>query len=236
LAKNAVRICVAYDGMEQFFPADKIRLTGNPVRQDLLHLSGKQAEAREALQLDPAKKTIYLTGGSLGARTLNEAMTTAKNILEEHLNIQVLWQCGRFYHEQFKESDTAQLSNVQLVPFVERVDLAYAAADLIIARAGALTISELCIVGKPVILVPSPNVAEDHQTKNALALSQVGAARLVRDVDAAEKLLSEAMLVLENEALAFSMGECIRSLARPNAAHIIADTIVDIISNPSTTR
>jgi UDP-N-acetylglucosamine--N-acetylmuramyl-(pentapeptide) pyrophosphoryl-undecaprenol N-acetylglucosamine transferase len=234
LAKHAARICVAYDGMDQYFPPEKIRLTGNPVRQDLLDLSGKFSEARQALKLDPAKKTVYLTGGSLGARTLNEAMAAAQKILAGRQDIQVLWQCGRFYLEQYKECDTAQLPNVQLVPFVERVDLAYAAADLIIARAGALTISELCIVGKPVILVPSPNVAEDHQTKNALALSQVGAARLIRDVEAIEKLLPETLLVLENEALAFSLSECIGALARPNAARIIADNVLELITNSKT--
>jgi UDP-N-acetylglucosamine--N-acetylmuramyl-(pentapeptide) pyrophosphoryl-undecaprenol N-acetylglucosamine transferase len=230
LAKQAACICVAYDGMERFFPADKIRLTGNPVRQDLTNLVGGQADARAAFGLDPTKKTIYLTGGSMGARTLNEAMAAAHNLLRIRPDTQVLWQCGRFYHAKYQTCDTAQLPNVRLVPFVDRVDQAYAAADVIIARAGALTISELCIVGKPVVLTPSPNVAEDHQTKNALALTQVGAARIVRDAEAVEKLLPEALLVLENEALAFAMSECIRSLARPNAAGIIADIVLNLLA------
>ncbi len=230
LAKQAACICVAYDGMERFFPADKIRLTGNPVRQDLTRLAGMQADARAAFGLDPTKKTIYLTGGSMGARTLNEAMAAAHNLLQIRPDTQVLWQCGRFYVAKYQNCDTARLSNVRLVPFVDRVDQAYAAADVVIARAGALTISELCIVGKPVVLTPSPNVAEDHQTKNALALTQVGAARIVRDAEAVEKLLPEALLVLENEALAFAMSESIRSLARPNAAGIIADIVLDLLA------
>ena len=230
LAKQAACICVAYDGMERFFPADKIRLTGNPVRQDLTRLAGMQADARAAFGLDPTKKTIYLTGGSMGARTLNEAMAAAHNLLQIRPDTQVLWQCGRFYLAKYQNCDTARLSNVRLVPFVDRVDQAYAAADVVIARAGALTISELCIVGKPVVLTPSPNVAEDHQTKNALALTQVGAARIVRDAEAVEKLLPEALLVLENEALAFAMSESIRSLARPNAAGIIADIVLDLLA------
>lgn len=230
LAKQAACICVAYDGMERFFPADKIRLTGNPVRQDLTRLAGMQADARAAFGLDPTKKTIYLTGGSMGARTLNEAMAAAHNLLQIRPDTQVLWQCGRFYVAKYQNCDTARLPNVRLVPFVDRVDQAYAAADVVIARAGALTISELCIVGKPVVLTPSPNVAEDHQTKNALALTQVGAARIVRDAEAVEKLLPEALLVLENEALAFAMSESIRSLARPNAAGIIADIVLDLLA------
>lgn len=234
LAQKAACICVAYDGMERFFPADKIRLTGNPVRQDLMNLAGAQADARAAFGLEPTKKTIYLTGGSMGARTLNEAMAAAHNLLQIRPDTQVLWQCGRFYLAKYQNCDTALLPNVRLVPFVDRVDQAYAAADVIIARAGALTISELCIVGKPVVLTPSPNVAEDHQTKNALALSQVGAARIVRDAEAVGKLLPEALLVLENEALAFAMSESIRSLARPNSAGIIADIVLDLLAKHQT--
>lgn len=229
LAKRASKICVAYEGLEEWFPAEKIIHTGNPVRQDIVNVGSKRPEAIRHFNLDPNRRTIYVTGGSLGARTLNEAIIAAKDQLAEPGAPNVIWQCGRFYHEMVKENEVAQLPNVHLLPFVDRADLAYAAADVVIARAGALTISELCIVGVPTILVPSPNVSEDHQTKNALALSQIGAARIVRDVDASEKLIPEAMLILNNEGLAFSLGENIRPLGKPNAAKAIADTALDLI-------
>lgn len=234
LAKNAARICVAYDGMEAYFPAGKVIFTGNPVRQDILSLSGKREEAIRYFGLDPAKKTLFLTGGSLGARTLNQAMEAGHALLAAQTDIQALWQCGRFYFEQFQLCETARLPQVRILPFVDRVDLAYAAADVIVSRAGALSISELCLVGKPAVLVPSPNVAEDHQTKNALSLSQIGAARLVRDADAVEKLLPEVLLTLENEALAFSLSESIRPLGKPDAAQAIArEALACITINPN---
>lgn len=222
LGKKAARVCVAYDHMEQFFPPDKIVFTGNPVRSDIVSLKGKRAEAQQYYKLDPDKKTIAVIGGSLGARSLNEAMHKNAKLLANDSNIQVLWQCGKFYELIYTESDTAQLPNVQCMAFIDRMDLLYAAADVVIARAGALTISELCLVGKPVVLVPSPNVAEDHQTKNALALVEKGAARLIRDVDAKDRMLQDALLILENEALAFSLSESIRQMGRPNAAETIA--------------
>ena len=228
LAKSAVRICVAYDGMEKWFQADKINLSGNPVRQDILHLSEKKNEGLKYFGLDPKRDTIYLTGGSLGAKTLNDAVVEAEQLLSAPGAPNLIWQCGRYYHEMYKDSSVAALPNVHLLPFVDRADLAYAAADLVIARAGALTISELCIVGLPSILVPSPNVAEDHQTKNALALSQIGAARIVRDVDAVEKLIPEALMILENDALSFALGESIRPLGKPNAAKVIAQEAINI--------
>ena len=222
LGKSAEKICVAYDNMDAFFPADRIAFTGNPVRSDILDLSGKREEALSYYGLDPEKKTIVIIGGSLGARTLNQAMAENKAFFEKYDGIQVLWQCGKFYELQYAECDTALLPNVHLRAFIDRMDLLYAAADVVISRAGALSISELCLVAKPAILVPSPNVAEDHQTKNALALVEKGAARLVRDAEATEKMLQEALLILENEALAFSLSESIRSLGRPNAAEAIA--------------
>ncbi len=228
LAKRAGAVCVAYDGMEQWFPADKLVFTGNPVRQDIVDLNGKHEEGLAHFGLQKGVKTILITGGSLGARTLNEAMAEATGLLADS-PVQVLWQCGRFYIGQFENSDTAQLPNVHILPFIDRVDLAYAASDVIIARAGALTISELCLVGKPSILIPSPNVAEDHQTKNALSLVEKGAARLVRDVDAIEKMIPEALLVLQNEALAFNLSESIRPLGRPNAAETIAQEALKLI-------
>lgn len=228
LGKRASTICVAYDYMEQFFPAEKIVFTGNPVRSDILNLEGKHQEGVKHYDLDPAKKTVAVIGGSLGARTLNEAMRDNTKFLEKYDGIQVLWQCGKFYEYEFKESSTAKLPNVQLRTFIDRMDLLYAAADVVISRAGALTISELCLVGKPAVLVPSPNVAEDHQTKNALALVEKGAARIIRDAEANERMLQEALLILENEALAFSLGESIRQLGRPNAAEAIAREVIKL--------
>ncbi|MCB9354780.1 MAG: undecaprenyldiphospho-muramoylpentapeptide beta-N-acetylglucosaminyltransferase [Lewinellaceae bacterium] len=228
LGKKAAEVCVAYDHMEQFFPAEKIVFTGNPVRQDILDLERKRAEAIEHYGLDPAKKTIAVVGGSLGARTLNNAMRDNTALLAEHPNLQVLWQCGKFYEYEFTNCDTALLPQVQVMAFVDRMDLMYAAADVVISRAGALTISELCLVSKPAVLVPSPNVAEDHQTKNALALVEKGAARLVRDAEAGEKMLQEALLILENDALAFGLGESIHQLGRPNAAEQIAREVLKL--------
>lgn len=233
LARRTASVCVAYDGMEQWFPAGKLHFTGNPVRQDILDLKGKNEEARTHFGLENNRKTILITGGSLGARTLNEAMREAEALLRRRTDVQVLWQSGRYYIDQFSNCATAKLPNVKIMPFIDRVDLAYAAADVIIARAGALTISELCLVGKPVVLVPSPNVAEDHQTKNALSLVEKGAARLVRDADAIEKMLPEALLVLDNEALGFGLSESIRPLGRPKAAETIAQEALRLIASSS---
>jgi UDP-N-acetylglucosamine--N-acetylmuramyl-(pentapeptide) pyrophosphoryl-undecaprenol N-acetylglucosamine transferase len=222
LGKKAARVCVAYDHMEQFFPQEKIVFTGNPVRSDIRHLEGKREEGLKYYDLDPEKKTIVVIGGSLGARTLNNAMRDNVEFFEKNGGIQVIWQCGKFYEYEYTAMETAKLPNVRCFAFIDRMDLLYAVADVVISRAGALSISELCLVGKPAILVPSPNVAEDHQTKNALALVEKGAARLVRDGDAGEKLLQDAMLILESEALAFSLSESIRQMGRPNAADAIA--------------
>ncbi len=240
LAKKAACVCVAYDHMEQFFPAERIVFTGNPVRSDILHLDGKREEALKHYGLDPAKKTIAIVGGSLGARTLNNAMRDSTALLAslasdgERKAVQVLWQCGKFYELVYNESETAKLPNVHLRAFIDRMDLLYAAADVVISRAGALTISELCLAGKAAVLVPSPNVAEDHQTKNALALVEKGAAGLVRDMEAGEKMLQEALLILENEALGFSLSESIRQLSRPNAAEAIAREVIKLGENPAT--
>jgi UDP-N-acetylglucosamine--N-acetylmuramyl-(pentapeptide) pyrophosphoryl-undecaprenol N-acetylglucosamine transferase len=228
LGKKAHTICVAYDGMDAWFPAEKIVFTGNPVRSDILDLKGKKTEGRAYYDLDPTKKTIAIVGGSLGARTLNHAMRDQTQLLADRQDIQILWQCGRFYEFECSQCDTAKLPNVRFRAFIDRMDLLYAAADVVISRAGALTISELCLVGKPAILVPSPNVAEDHQTKNALALVEKGAARLVRDAEAIEKMLEDAILVTENEALAFSLSESIRQLGRPNAAIVIATEVLKL--------
>jgi UDP-N-acetylglucosamine--N-acetylmuramyl-(pentapeptide) pyrophosphoryl-undecaprenol N-acetylglucosamine transferase len=227
LAKKAVKICVAYEGLEPFFPAEKILVTGNPVRADLFAgLEKKRQEARSYFGLQPGKATIFIFGGSLGARSLNEAMQSGEHLLRSQPEIQVLWQCGRFYHEQFSQCGTASLPTVKLLSFIDRMDLAYAAADLVIGRAGALSISELCLVGKPAILVPSPHVAEDHQTKNAMALVSRKAALLVKDADAGRDLLPTAVATLGNPATMAQLSANLTRLAKPNAAEEIAEAIL----------
>lgn len=229
LAKKASKICVAYEGMEKFFPKEKIVLAGNPVRSEVFHgLDSKRSEGLGYFDLDENKQTIFVFGGSLGARTLNEAMAAGAKLIDENKQVQVLWQCGRFYFENFKNSETAQLPNVKILPFVDRMDLAYAAADLIISRAGALSISEMCLVGKPAILVPSPNVAEDHQTKNALALVEKDAALMVKDAAAIDELLWAALEVLKNKELSLRLGKNIKALAMPDAAEAIAEEIINV--------
>lgn len=230
LAKKAAKICVAYERMDQFFPKEKTVLTGNPVRSEVFQdLDQKRTEGLDYFHLHHGKKTIFLFGGSLGARTLNEAMATSTELLRQHPEVQVLWQVGKIYEASFGQCETAQLPNVQVRPFIDRMDLAYAAADLVIGRAGALSISEMCLVGKPSILVPSPNVAEDHQTKNAQALVVKQAALMVSDAEVKEKLLLLALGVFENEVISKKMGENIGRLAKPNAAAEIADEILKLI-------
>lgn len=231
LAQRADCICVAYDGMHAYFPQEKIVFTGNPVRSDISHPEQKREEAIRHFKLDPSKKTIAVIGGSLGARTLNESVRINAAILENNPGVQILWQCGRFYEYEYSQTPAARLPNVHIKAFIDRMDLLYAAADVIISRAGALSISELCLVGKPAILVPSPNVAEDHQTKNAMALVEKGAARFVSDAEAREKMIPEALTLLQNDALAFSLAECIRPLGRPKAASAIADEAIKLIKS-----
>ena len=229
LGKRAEKVCVAYDHMDAFFPADKLVFTGNPVRSDILKLDGKREEGLQYYGLDPDKKTIVVIGGSLGARTLNNALRDNAAFFEKYDGVQVLWQCGKFYEYEYSACETAKLPNVHIRAFIDRMDLLYATADVVVSRAGALSISELCLIGKPAVLVPSPNVAEDHQTKNALALVEKGAARLVRDAEAVERMLQEALLILESEALAFSLSESIRQLGRPNAAEAIALEAIKLV-------
>ncbi|MFN4080070.1 MAG: undecaprenyldiphospho-muramoylpentapeptide beta-N-acetylglucosaminyltransferase [Saprospiraceae bacterium] len=220
LAARASAICVAYPEMERFFPAEKIRFLGNPLRAQLAQADRETALAH--FGLSPQKRTIAVLGGSLGARTLNQAMRDNVDFFEKNPDLQALWQCGKLYAEEYRNVRAAQLPQVKLLPFVERMDLLYAAADVIIARAGALTISELCAVGKPVVLVPSPNVAADHQTHNAQALAARGAALLTSDAEAPAHMLRLAAELLSDERRAASMGQKLRALARPNAAREIA--------------
>lgn len=229
LASKVKAICVAYEGMERFFPAEKITLTGNPVRQDLCDTSLSRAEVCESFGLDPHKKVILLIGGSLGALTLNRAVVESLPEIAKS-GVQLIWQCGKRFDEQAKQALEVAGNPVcvKQMPFIARMDLAYKAADLVISRAGASSISELCLLGKPAILVPSPNVAEDHQTKNAEALSSKGAAILVRDAEARQRLMPCALSMIHDEEALLSMSRAIASLAQRDSAARIADIIFDI--------
>lgn len=226
LGRKANRICVAYQGMEQFFPKEKIVLTGNPIRSNF-EIEGKRAEGMAYYGLDADKKTILIIGGSLGARTLNQAMEASTALIESHPEVQILWQCGKFYIESYRNGKAALLPQVRIYAFLDKMDLAYAVADVVISRAGALSVSELCLVGKASILVPSPNVAEDHQTKNALALVKENAAILVRDAEAMSGMLQKAYEILADPALKLQLETQIRTLAKPNAADEIADIVLN---------
>lgn len=229
LASKASAICVAYDGMERFFPKEKITLTGNPVRPELTDNSITRTEAAEFFGIDKDKKTILVIGGSLGARTINDSVAAALGKIPG--GVQIIWQSGKFYDKAAKEAlAAAGTKNVTQSAFISRMDMAYKAADLVISRAGACSISELCLLGKPVILVPSPNVAEDHQTKNALALSEKGAAILVRDADARIGLMDKAFSLIGDEAALCNMSEKILALAQKDSAARIAGIVFDLIN------
>lgn len=226
LAKKAGKICVAYEGMERFFPADKIVMTGNPVRQNLLETTATREEALATFSFSPEKKTLLIVGGSLGARTMNESVLSH---LEEIKNsdLQVIWQTGKYYSKQIQESlaKTGKPDNLFVTDFISDMGIAYKAADLVISRAGAGSISEFCLLGKPVILVPSPNVAEDHQTKNALALVDKGAALYVKDVEAKEKLMALAMQTVQKADALQLLSTNIRKMAFENSADTIAEEV-----------
>ncbi|MEM9920048.1 MAG: undecaprenyldiphospho-muramoylpentapeptide beta-N-acetylglucosaminyltransferase, partial [Bacteroidota bacterium] len=196
LAAKAHKICVAYEGLERYFPKEKIVLTGNPVRKDLTDLGAHKEQALKHFGMATAKGVIVLVGGSLGARSLNRAMRANADLLKRHQDVQVLWQAGKLYIDEYAECETARLPNVKISAFIDRMDLAYSMADVLICRAGALTISELSIIGKPAILIPSPNVAEDHQTHNAKALVERDAAVLVKDAEAAAEMIPKAISLL----------------------------------------
>ncbi len=232
LGREAQRICVAYTEMEQFFPAGKILLTGNPIRRSSVELEGKKKEALTFFGLEEGKKTVLVTGGSLGARTLNDFMLKSVEKLVAMSDVQFIWQCGNVYYDDLKSRlhlNGAEL-NISLTPFLERIDYAYAAADIIIARAGAGTISELCMVGKPAILVPSPNVAEDHQTKNAQALVKKGAALMIADDIAQDNLLEMVLGLLSDEEQCAALSREIKKLALPDADEVIAKEVLKLIA------
>ena len=229
VAKKAGRICVAYEGMEKFFPKEKIVITGNPVRQDLEEASGKREEALRFFGLSPEKKTLLVVGGSLGARTINHSIQGDLDKLFAS-GIQVIWQTGRYYQEEALTHLKAYRGMaIWCSDFITRMDYAYAASDLVISRAGAGSISELCILKKPVILVPSPNVAEDHQTKNAMALVNQNAALMIKDNEAKEKLVDTALSLIQDDARLVSLSENIHKMAHFHSAEQIVDEIVRII-------
>lgn len=226
LGKRAGRICVAYDGMEHFFPKDKIILTGNPVRKDILNLDGKRAEGLQHFGLQPHRKTILVIGGSLGARTINESIRLRLNELIKE-DLQIIWQTGKRYYEINLEAAKQSTELIKVEEFIDRMDLAYAATDVVISRAGALSIAELCICKKPCVLVPSPNVAEDHQTKNAAALVAKEAALMVKDDEAMEQLIPVVLELINNELLQQKLAKNIAMLAKPNADDDIAKMVID---------
>ena len=229
LAKNAEKICVAYEGMERFFPAGKILMTGNPVRQNLLDTTISREEAVKRQGFDPAKKTILLVGGSLGARTINESVLQHLDLVTSSSDVQFIWQTGKYYSAEIaKKLEGKDIPNLKVTDFITDMGTAYKAADLVISRAGASSISEFCLIGKPVILVPSPNVAEDHQTKNALALSTKDAAIYVKDAEAPGMLLKLAIDTVKDDAKLQSLHENVLKLALPNSAEIIAKEVIKL--------
>ncbi|WP_034261212.1 undecaprenyldiphospho-muramoylpentapeptide beta-N-acetylglucosaminyltransferase [Altibacter lentus] len=229
LGSKVQRICVAYEGMDAFFPSEKITLTGNPVRQDLLAVESKRTEAQSFFKLDPSQKTLLVLGGSLGAKRINELIATSLPFFER-LDLQVIWQCGAHYETTYKNEGTR---SVQVHAYLNRMDLAYAAADIIISRAGALSVSELCLVGKPVLFIPSPNVAEDHQTKNAIAISEKNAALVIKESELSDKFETEFTALVESENTRKLLSENIKELAKPNATRMIVAEIEKLLNNAS---
>ena len=230
LANQAAKICVAYDGMERFFPKEKILMTGNPVRQDVLDTSLTREKALQTFGLEPDKKTILLVGGSLGARTINESVLSHLDEIAAS-GMQFIWQTGKIYSQQIAETlkQKGKPSNLIVCDFIGDMGAAYRAADLVISRAGASSISEFCLIGKPVILVPSPNVAEDHQTKNALALVQKDAAFYVKDSDAKEQLIPLAIKTVNDEARLRLLSENVRKMGLPDSAQTIAKEVIKLV-------
>ena len=229
LSKRVAKICVAYEGMERFFPANKIIMTGNPVRQNVLKTNLSIEEARKSFGLDPNKKTILLVGGSLGARTINRSVIEHLNLIHDY-EVQFIWQTGKYYYQKISDSMKGkELPNLKVMDFISDMGAAYKAADLIISRAGASSISEFQIIGKPVILIPSPNVAEDHQTKNAMALVNKQAAIYVKDAEAPDTLLPLALKVIADDSKLKSLSENVKKMGLKNSADIIADEVLKLI-------
>ena len=223
LAKNAHKICVAYDAMEQFFPKEKIVKTGNPIRDGLLNIAQYRSEGLSYFHLDSERKTLLVLGGSLGARRINQLIEQQLPLFEQ-LGVQVLWQCGKLYYEEYKKYNSEQ---IRILAFIDRMEFASSAADVIISRAGASSVSELCIVGKPVIFIPSPNVAEDHQTKNARAIADKQAAILLRESELNEQFANTFSKLIADEAQQEALSAHIKALAQPNATKDIVNLILN---------
>lgn len=229
LSKKVKAICVAYDKMERYFPKEKIVFTGNPVRENLIQNIQKSKEALEYFSLNKNDKVILIIGGSLGARSINNAVLNNIDEIAES-DVKVIWQTGVFYFDEIHNKlKTDKPENLQIHKFISRMDLAYSVADLVISRAGAGTISELCLVGKPTILIPSPNVSEDHQTKNAMALVDKNAALIVRDNEIDEKLFITAFEVVKDTEKCKNLSEIIKTLAKPEATKTIVDQVEKIV-------
>ena len=239
LSKKANTICVAYENLERFFPKEKMILTGNPVRQDLIAFESKRAEALKYFNLDSNNKTLLVLGGSLGARRVNQLIEKElDNLISQ--NVQVIWQCGKLYFEEYKKfnsplatergtSDGNRIKNVQVLAFIDRMDLVYAAADIVISRAGASSVSELCIVGKPVVFIPSPNVSEDHQTKNAKSIVDKGGALMLKELELDSQFSLVFESLLKDQEKQDELSKNIKQLALPNATKQIVDEIVKLI-------
>ncbi len=231
LASKVKKICVAYPNMERYFPSEKIVLTGNPIRKNLVEQVVNKDEAFQKFNLSQEKPVVLIIGGSLGARTLNESVMANLELIRTN-DVQVIWQTGKIYYDEIMQRLGNNLpENLRVMMFVSEMDLAYAVADVVVSRAGAGTISELCLLGKPSVLVPSPNVAEDHQTKNAMALVENQAALLIKDADSKEQLLKETYRLLGDKQRMKSLSENIRKLGRPYAARDIVDVIMEVIKN-----
>ncbi|WP_033960078.1 undecaprenyldiphospho-muramoylpentapeptide beta-N-acetylglucosaminyltransferase [Psychroserpens jangbogonensis] len=226
LGKKVDTICVAYEGLEKFFPKEKIVLTGNPIRKDLLDVENKHIQGKDAFTLIHSKHTLLILGGSLGARRINELIESKLEYFKS-LNVQLIWQCGKLYYQQYRQYN--KLENVQVHAFLNNMDMAYAAADVIISRAGASSVSELCVVGKPVIFIPSPNVAEDHQTKNAKSISDKGAAVLIKESDLDEQFENEFSEVLNSKEKREDLSKQIKELALVNATKDIANEVEKLL-------
>lgn len=228
LSKKANAICVAYENLERFFPVDKIVFTGNPVRQDVLNIESKKQEGISYFNLDTNKKTLLILGGSLGARRVNQLIVKELDFLLEN-GVQVFWQCGKLYFEEYKHFN--EKKNVQVVAFIDRMDLIYAAADFVISRAGASSVSELCLVGKPVIFIPSPNVAEDHQTKNAKAIADKNGAILLKESELDSTFETAFKELISDESLQKELSQNIKKLAKPNATKDIVEQILKLVES-----
>ncbi len=226
LGKRVNRVCVAYSGMEKYFPSGKITITGNPVRQDIIGLEAKHNQALEYFKLNNASQTTLIIGGSLGARTINEAVKKSLPLFAEN-NLQLIWQTGKSFYNEANEL-AQQYSNIKVFDFISKMDLAYAASDIVVSRAGAISLAELCIAGKPSILVPSPNVAEDHQTKNAKRLAEKNAAIVIKDGVAVQQLGSEVIKLASDKELCNSLSKNIKALAITDSAQRIAKQIIEL--------